>query len=258
MGNGGALLYALDLAKMPAMAARARAMPLPEDVLEVIRIASGDSEAIEAAVQRTRKDASFIKSACEYYLHQVLLFPDAGAYRILGISPGASRQEARAHLRWLMKWLHPDHGAASWQVASAQRVLAAWNEVSSKARLEEIEGSAVAAVPSRGMGGGPQFSVHASLYPAAGIGRMTSAHTRIPWVPRPITGKRAPIRKSSRLRKLVYAALGLMAAMMLPSIDAQEALSSAIWLICQFPDSVGASSLGSLSDSNPTSSAQIK
>ena len=33
-------------------------------------------------------------------------------------------------MRWLLKWLHPDHNHNSWDAVYAERVLKAWREVS--------------------------------------------------------------------------------------------------------------------------------
>ena len=60
-----------------------------------------------------------------------MLFAGAEPARVLGVEPGASRAQMRIHLRWLMRWLHPDHNPAAWRSAFADRVLTAWHEVSS-------------------------------------------------------------------------------------------------------------------------------
>ncbi len=124
-----ALLCALDLASMPALAVRARQQPLPDDVLDVIRIAAGCKETLDEAVKFSGKDPHFVKTAAELYVQQILLFSTADSYRILGVRSGVSREEMRTHMRWLMTWLHPDRAKANWQTVFASRVLAAWREV---------------------------------------------------------------------------------------------------------------------------------
>ena len=54
----------------------------------------------------------------------------------------------RTHLRWLMRWLHPDHNPAAWRSAFAGRVLTAWREASSP--------DAVANAPQRRPRGEPR------------------------------------------------------------------------------------------------------
>ena len=126
-----ALLSAFDLASMPSLAAQARQQPLPDGVLDVIRIAAGCKETLDEAVKLSRRDPIFVKTAAELYVQQILLFSTADSYRILGVRSGATREEMRCHMRWLMTWLHPDHAKANWQTVFASRVLAAWRDVGS-------------------------------------------------------------------------------------------------------------------------------
>jgi len=114
---------------MPSVAAQARRQPLPEDVLEVIRIAAGCDEALQEAVRFSGREGTYVKAAAEFYLQQILLFSTADSYRVLGVRADAERDEIRRHLRWLMIWLHPDRAKESWQTAFAARVLEAWRDV---------------------------------------------------------------------------------------------------------------------------------
>ena len=54
----------------------------------------------------------------EHYVETVMLFAGAEPARVLGLAAGASRAEMRTHLRWLMRWLHPDHNPAAWRSPS--------------------------------------------------------------------------------------------------------------------------------------------
>jgi hypothetical protein len=64
-------------------------------------------------------------------VQNVLLFNGAPPHRILGVNPGASREDMRTHMRLLMLWLHPDvAGADAWRTAFAPRVISAWRDVS--------------------------------------------------------------------------------------------------------------------------------
>jgi hypothetical protein len=169
------LQQALDLALMPPLAARARDQPLPDDVLEVIRIAAGCEESLERAARLCGKDKSFVKAAAEFYVQQILFYPAADAHRILGVRQGASRDDMRRHMRWLMIWLHPDHAHAEWKTVFARRVLAAWREAQKAPEQRVVQTNAR---------------------------RMPAPIRRIPWVPRPIERRR---------RKLLIPSLFLLA-----------------------------------------------
>src|SRR5205823_3482880 len=113
MGGQRALDLALDLLRTPAFAASMANSPLPNDVLEVIRIAAASPDACRAAASVTGQPESTLIEAARFYVQQILLRPDADCYRVLGIRPEDSRESARVHMRWLLKWLHPDHNE-SW------------------------------------------------------------------------------------------------------------------------------------------------
>ncbi len=139
-------MSAFDLAAAPTLAPRARRQPLPDGVLEVIRIAAGCEATLEAAARRYRKDPHFVKAAAELYVQQILLFQAADSYRVLGVRPGAQRNEMRTHMRWMMTWLHPDRANDDWQTVFAARVLAAWRDVSN---APPVEAPVVAVAPPR-------------------------------------------------------------------------------------------------------------
>jgi hypothetical protein len=122
--------FALDLARMPALARISTAPVLPLNILELMRIAAACPEACEAAVARTGEPAPVLIEAARFYLQQVLFRPEADCYRILGVEPTASRETARNHMRWLLEWLHPDRNNNSWDAVYAERVLKAWRAVS--------------------------------------------------------------------------------------------------------------------------------
>ena len=129
MSGARGINLALDLARMPALAHAIEKPALPEDIFEVMRIAAGAPEVCQLASQATGRPPAVLIEAARFYLQQVLLRPDADAYRVLGLPPGASRELARRHMRCLLQWLHPDVNR-DWDSAYAERVLAAWREVS--------------------------------------------------------------------------------------------------------------------------------
>lgn len=127
----GALFGALGLASTPGFAQRVGRQPLPQGVLELIKVAAGCEETLRQAVALTGREPEAVKAAATFYLRHALFFEGADPHRMLGVGAGAGREEMRLHMRWLMIWLHPDHARVSdahdpQQAALAGRVLDAW------------------------------------------------------------------------------------------------------------------------------------
>ena len=49
-----------------------------------------------------------IREAAGFFVEQILLFPGADSYRVLGASPEATNRELRRNMSLLLRWLHPD------------------------------------------------------------------------------------------------------------------------------------------------------
>jgi len=124
-----ALELALSLARLPTLATTFRTQPLPPDVLVVIRIAAGCEETASEAALATGIPVARIREAAVFYLKMILLRPESDSHRVLGVLPDASRGQMREHMRWLVRWLHPDLNANRWESAHARRVIAAWREL---------------------------------------------------------------------------------------------------------------------------------
>jgi hypothetical protein len=127
----GALFGALGLASMPGFAQRVGRQPLPEGVLELIKIVAGCEETLCEAAALTGREPEAVKAAADFYLRHALFFDGAEPFRILGVAAGAKRDEMRLHMRWLMIWLHPDHAHDPQHAALAGRVLEAWRQSAS-------------------------------------------------------------------------------------------------------------------------------
>ena len=165
MSGARGIDLALDLARMPVLAHSIEKPPLPTDILEVMRIAAGAPEVCQLASQATGRPPAVLIEAARFYLQQVLLRPDADAYRVLGLPPGASRELARRHMRCLLQWLHPDVNR-DWDSAYAERVLNAWREVS--ANISRPSNS----------------SSHVSIGPGSKA-PLESGPRRMPWIKKP-------------------------------------------------------------------------
>jgi len=183
MAQSHVIELALDLARMPTFARSSVVLPLPPNVIELMRIAAASPEACQVAAAKTGEPTSVLIEAARFYLQQVLFRGDADCYRILGIAPTASRATARDHMRWLMEWLHPDRNNDSWDGVYAERVLKAWREVSA----------------SHGSAARPSFG----LTPASSSKkkRRRSQTIRRPWIERPVERPSLAIR--SRYHGLV-------------------------------------------------------
>lgn len=132
MSNQAAIKFALDLLRMPALAPILRTQPLPIDILDAIRVAAGCPEASESAQVSTQEPLDVIQRAATLYLHEALFFPGASPHRNLGVAVGASRAQMRLHMRWLLRWLHPDHNSDEMATLLAMRVIKAWREIGAR------------------------------------------------------------------------------------------------------------------------------
>ncbi len=162
------IALALDLARMPALAHSTEKLPLPTDILEIMRVAAGSPETCQSAAQATGQPPAVLVEAARFYVQQMLLRPDADSYRVLGLTPGASRELARQHLRSLLQWLHPDVNS-EWDSVYAERVLKAWREVSAN-----IDPSS----PSNSRS-------HVLAEPGSSAPVNSVPKSRIPWIERP-------------------------------------------------------------------------
>jgi hypothetical protein len=189
-----ALDLALDLARMPTLANAMRAHPLPADTLVVIRIAADCPETCSEAVRTTGLKATTIRDACVFYLQQILLASDADSYRVLGVQPGATRSEMREHMRWLLKWLHPDKDRDEWESVFAERVLKAWREAGARqSRQPNAERGELASIRSAGV-------------------RRRSKHQR--WIAMPLHGATsAHVRRRRIVAMALVSVLGLAIAL---------------------------------------------
>lgn len=185
MAGQRAIDMALDLARMPAFAPSMSASPLPADVLEVIRIAAESPEACRAAALATGEPEPVLVEAARFYVQQVLFSAGADCYRVLGIRPDESRASARAHMRWLLQWLHPDRNGG-WDAIYAKRIVKAWREVCNGSHAAVNSHSTAAATESRGR-----------VNPGNDRARRSSASPRLPWIARPHENLSKRTRKNS-------------------------------------------------------------
>jgi hypothetical protein len=167
-----AIDLALEFARKPALVTVIREEELPSDILNVIQIAAGCPEASVDGMAATHQPLCVLRPAAIFFLEQILFFPGASLYRNLGVSTGASREQMRLHMRWLLQWLHPDHNSDETAALLALRVINAWRELG---RSRDWEGDA------------PE---ELSYRPSGTYDRRYQTKTVIPWIAIPIS--RAP------------------------------------------------------------------
>jgi len=201
MAGQRAINLALDLARMPALAAAMRKQTLPSDLLEVIRIAAGCPEASKAALAATQEPLRVIRAAAIFYLEEMLFFPDAGLHRNLGVAADASKAQMRLHMRWLLQWLHPDHNSDETAAFLAARVINAWHELG---RRDRPEGSASSARQQR-----------ISPQPSPNNLRR-HATMRVRWIAVPLPSVPSARRRGQRAIILFLAAAAVFALIFLP------------------------------------------
>ena len=124
-----ALESAMALWRAPRLARAMRSKRLPEGLSFLLRILSGERQALAEAQRLTRLNEDAIISIVEFYVLQVMLFRGAPPRRVLGVELGAERSQIRRHMAYLMGWLHPDKEANTWRVVFARRVLDSWHQI---------------------------------------------------------------------------------------------------------------------------------
>ena len=134
MGDEAALRIALDLLHVPSRVRVLRANPLPQGVPFLLRIATGDREALEDAVKLADRSEDIVQEAAAFFIEQILLCPEADSYRLLGATPDATSSELRRNMALLIKWLHPDMDRPGEQSVYVHRVTMAWDDLKTQER----------------------------------------------------------------------------------------------------------------------------
>ncbi|HZP65450.1 MAG TPA: DnaJ domain-containing protein [Rudaea sp.] len=124
-----ALEMAMALYRAPRLGIRIQTRALPPDVLDVIRIASGDEVAADEGIAVTGLSRVDLREAAAVYLQQALFCEGADSYRTLGVNRDAPQRQVKEHHRWLIHWLHPDQDRGAELSVFAERVNRAWNDL---------------------------------------------------------------------------------------------------------------------------------
>ena len=112
---------------------------LPKDTVLLVRVASGDKEALAEGMGATGHGAEFLRKAAERYLLQVVFRKDADSYTLLCASPSATREELRANMALLVHWLHPDVSNLPNSSVLSERVIKAWSDLKSHKKRSDYD-----------------------------------------------------------------------------------------------------------------------
>jgi hypothetical protein len=134
MDQTATLKVAIDLMYSPTQVRRLRSVPLSDDVLTLLRIVAGDEDVLSHALQASGRSREVIREAAAFFVEQILLFPDADSYRVLGAGPEATNRELRRNMSLLLRWLHPDLDPRGERSVFAARVARAWNDLKTQER----------------------------------------------------------------------------------------------------------------------------
>ena len=124
-----ALHQSIDAFRAPALYLRLREHKLPEGMLLLLRIAAGDSQAIELGQSMSNETGSAVSEAAVMFIQHLMFYPGSSSFRVLGVEPSASDAQIKEHYRWLVRWLHPDRNADEWDAVYAERVTLAWQDL---------------------------------------------------------------------------------------------------------------------------------
>ena len=135
---------AIDIVHFPSGVRSLRLVPLPDDVQILLRIVAGDEEATSEAASLTGRSRNTIREAAAFFVDQVLLFPGADSYRVLGVRSDATYGELRRNMALLLRWLHPDHDGQGERVIFATRVTRAWSDLKTPERRAAFDRQSLA------------------------------------------------------------------------------------------------------------------
>ena len=141
MMGATAVRVAIDLVHVPSRVRLIRSEPLPDGVLTVLRIASGDEAAEVEAAEALGRPRELVRTAAAFFIEQILLSSDSDSYRVLGADRTASASELRRNMALLLKWLHPDIDRKGNRSMFAGRVTTAWENLKTPDRRAAYDGA---------------------------------------------------------------------------------------------------------------------
>src|SRR5215471_7285452 len=105
MQHASALEAALYLVKSPSQVRLIRSRPLPDGVDVLLRIAANDAGTIRQAADWLGRSPETIRQAAAFFIEQILFFPEADSYRVLGATRNVGNGDLRRNMALLLRWL---------------------------------------------------------------------------------------------------------------------------------------------------------
>ncbi len=150
MAGESALSLARALFDEPALRHDLRRRPVPGDLDQVLALIGNDGRQVERVAAALGADPGRLQQAARFYVQEILLFPGADDYRLLGVIPGTDSATLKHHYRILRSWLHPDRTDADpGRTAHAARINAAYRRLRRLLPAETVGGHQSTAVDSR-------------------------------------------------------------------------------------------------------------
>ncbi len=134
-----ALEQAITFLSRADLIATARQQALPAGVTEILKISSGDNDALMAAQESSRLSQEDVRHAAQFYVQQILFAPDSDHYRVLGVDPDNAEARIKLHYRLLVRWLHPDKNSSDWEAVFSDRINRAWHSLRTPERRREYD-----------------------------------------------------------------------------------------------------------------------
>jgi len=192
MSGSRAIDHALELYRFPGAASAMRQQPLPSDVGDLLRAAVDDAAAQALQADCNPDRGASLREAIGFYIEQVLLHPQADAYRTLGASAPAPREVLRANMALLSHWLHPDRNTGEDRTVYLGRVLAAWEQIKTPERRQAYD---IALNGDRAISAhAPHAATQDGAQVAQGEVSVSDARSETPPSARPLSIKTVPGR----------------------------------------------------------------
>ena len=177
--DGKRLVAAQDELSAEAMARGVAYLIEAAGIERLLGIAGGSlPDDLASVARRFGQPEAHVREAARFYAREVLFFPQADAYRVLGVEADATPAQIKVHHRLLQHWLHPDRLQGEDDEIFATRVNAAWSQLRSVERRRAVRSASAFSVRRRRLVGVAQMTSQPG--PAAGRKMLLVAASKVP------------------------------------------------------------------------------